>query len=249
MDLKGKRAIVTGGGAGFGLAIMETLLERGAQVAIFDCNDESLKTIRKKYPQVLAINCDVSNSENVDKAIKKVFEKFQGLEILVNNAGIMKNAPLINMLNRDDPRHSIDLWHKVISVNQDSVFYTTRSVVKGMISKRNKGVIVNLSSIAARGNAGQTAYSASKAAVEAMTKVWAKELGRMGIRSVAVAPGFIDTAGTADAIEERLLKRWVDNTPLARTGKISEVISTVMFAIENDFVNGETLPVNGGLVL
>jgi len=125
----------------------------------------------------------------------------------------------------------------------------TRSVAAKMIKYRNKGVIVNISSISARGNAGQTAYAASKAAIEAMSKVWAKEFGCFGIRSVAVAPGFIDTAGTHDALEEKMLEQWIAKTPLRRTGNISEVVATIKFAIENDFMNGEVINVNGGLVI
>jgi 3-oxoacyl-[acyl-carrier protein] reductase len=247
MEIQGKRAIVTGGGAGFGLATMECLLKKGGRVAIFDCDVNKVQDVRAKYPEVLALECDVSDVQQVDESVRQVFERFEGLEILVNNAGIMKNAPLINMLNRDDRRHSVDLWHRVIQVNQDAVFFMTRAVVDNMIERRNKGVIVNISSISASGNAGQTAYSASKAAVEAMTKVWAKELGRVGIRSVAVAPGFIDTEGTSEAIEEKMLEQWVTRTPLRRTGTIQEIVNAICFVVENEFLNGVVLAVNGGL--
>ena len=161
----------------------------------------------------------------------------------------MKNAPLVNILSRPDSRHSIDLWDNVIQINQNAIFYMARSVVNKMIKNRNKGVIINISSIAARGNAGQTAYSATKAAVEAMTKVWAKELGGFDIRSVSIAPGFMNTLGTHDALEEKMLAKWIEKTPLKRTGEISEVVQAAQFAIENDFFNGEVLNVNGGLSL
>ena len=85
--------------------------------------------------------------------------------------------------------------------------------------------------------------------MEAVTKVWAKELGRVGIRCVAVAPGFIDTAGTAEAIEERFLKQWIESTPLRRTGAVDEIVDAFLFALQNDFLNGEVISVNGGLVL
>ena len=125
----------------------------------------------------------------------------------------------------------------------------TRSVAAKMLKNRNKGIVLNISSISARGNVGQTAYAASKAAVEAMTKVWAKEFGRSGIRSVAIAPGFMDTAGTHDAVEEKMLAQWIEKTPLRRTGTADEVVKTVLFAIENDFVNGAVINVNGGLTI
>ena len=125
----------------------------------------------------------------------------------------------------------------------------THSVVNKMIGNRNKGVIINISSIAAKGNAGQTAYAATKASVEAMSKVWAKELGGFGIRAVAIAPGFINTIGTHDALEEKMLAKWIGKTQLNRTGEISEIVLAAQFAIENDFFNGEVLNVNGGLVV
>ena len=161
----------------------------------------------------------------------------------------MKNAPLVNLLSRPESRHSIDLWDKVVQVNQNAVFYMTRSVANKMIRRRKKGVIINISSIAAKGNAGQTAYSATKAAVQAMSKVWSKELGVFNIRSVAIAPGFINTIGAHDALEEKMLANWVEKTPLKRTGVVSEIVHAAQFIIENDFFNGEVLNINGGLNL
>ena len=249
MKLDGARAIVTGAGAGFGKALTLKLLASGAKVAALDIDVAKLADLAAEAPGVSSFVCNVADNEQVEKTVGEVFAAFGGLEILVNNAGIMKNAPLINLLQRPDRKHSLDLWHQVVNVNQNSVFYMSRAVADKMVGSRCKGVIVNISSISANGNIGQTAYSATKAAVEAMTKVWAKELGSFGIRSVAVAPGFIDTAGTAAAIEEKMLQRWVDQTPLRRTGRIEEIISTIVFAIENDFINGEVLSVNGGLVI
>ncbi len=249
MKLDGARAIVTGAGAGFGRALTLKLLSAGVKVAAVDMDETKLAELAAEAPDVSTFVCNVADNDQVEKTVADVFSAFNGLEILVNNAGIMKNAPLINLLQRPDRKHSLELWHQVVSVNQNSVFYMSRAVADKMVGARSKGVIVNISSISARGNIGQTAYSATKAAVEAMTKVWAKELGSFGIRAVAVAPGFIDTAGTAAAIEEKMLQRWVDQTPLRRTGRIDEIIATIMFAIENDFINGEVLSVNGGLVL
>lgn len=249
MFLNGKKTLVTGAGSGFGLALVERLVKEGARVAAFDVDSSKLQKLKLNYPEVETLVCDVADNVQVEQAVLKVFENFGELHVLVNNAGIMKNAPIVNLLDRNDRKHSLDLWHQVINVNQNSVFYMTRAVSDQMIQKRNKGIIVNISSISAKGNIGQTAYSASKAAVEAMTKVWSKELGRFGIRSVAIAPGFINTLGAADAIEERMLKRWVDGTPLRRTGEVNEVIESIIFAISNDFVNGEVISVNGGLTL
>ena len=249
MILQGLRIAITGAGAGFGKEMALELAKQGAKIAAIDINAAALDSLKGECPVINTFICNVADNNQVENTVEQLFETFGGLEVLINNAGIMKNAPLVNLLNRTEKRHSVDLWDNVISVNQSSVFYMTRACADYMINKRCKGVIINISSISAQGNIGQTAYSASKAAVEAMTKVWAKELGRFKIRSVAIAPGFMDTAGTAEAIEEKMLEQWIERTPLRRTGTINEVVKTVVFAIENDFVNGVVLSVNGGLTI
>lgn len=249
MNLKEARIIITGAGSGFGKSMSMHFAAQQAQVFAVDINENALSKLKSENTAIQIFVCDITDNDKVEEVIDAIFQTDGKTNILINNAGIMKNAPLVNILQRPDNRHCVDLWHQVIAVNQYAVFYTTRSFVNHMIKKRNKGVIINISSIASAGNAGQTAYSASKAAVEAMTKVWAKELGVFGIRSVAVSPGFIDTAGTHDALEEKMLNKWIEQTPLKRTGKIDEIVSAVKFVIENDFVNGEVIQVNGGLTI
>jgi len=249
MELAQSNIIITGAGSGFGKAMTLFFAEKGANVYALDINESSLKSLCEENNKINIFKCDVSDNAQVEKIVDEIFALNKSINILVNNAGVMKNAPLVNILSRPDSRHSIELWNKVVEVNQNSVFYMTRSVVNKMLKNRNKGVIINISSISARGNIGQTAYAATKAAVEAMTKVWAKELGTFGIRSVAIAPGFMDTAGTHDALEEKMLNKWIEQTPLKRTGAIEEVVMSVKFAIENDFLNGEILNVNGGLTI
>ena len=247
MELSKTNIIVTGAGSGFGKTMTLLFSSMGAKVYAIDIDAIALNRLKEENADIETFNCDVSDNNQVENIVDEIFLLKKSINVLINNAGIMKNAPLVNLLNRPESRHSVELWARVIEVNQNSVFYMTRSVANKMIKNRNKGVIINISSISARGNIGQTAYAASKAAVEAMTKVWAKELGFFGIRSVAIAPGFMDTAGTHDAVEEKMLNKWIEQTPLKRTGSILEVVSTVKFAIENDFVNGEVLNVNGGL--
>ena len=249
MDFINARIIITGAGAGFGRAMALTFSKLGAKIYALDIDQLALNNLCDEDNAISAFVCDVSNNEQVESIVDEIYTLDKTVNVLINNAGIMKNSPMVNILSRPDSRHSVELWNKVIAVNQNSVFYMTRSVAAKMIRYRNKGVIVNISSISARGNAGQTAYAASKAAIEAMSKVWAKEFGCFGIRSVAVAPGFIDTAGTHDALEEKMLEQWIAKTPLRRTGNISEVVATIKFAIENDFMNGEVINVNGGLVI
>ena len=231
------------------MRLVERLCEQGCTVAVLDVDADRLAVVQEKFSSVLGIVCDVSHSEEVESAVEAVYAQLGGVDILVNNAGIMKSAPLINLLARENRRHPIELWRQVMGVNLNAVFYLTTNVADRMLRARTKGVIVNVSSIAALGNAGQSAYSASKAGVEALTKVWAKELSPFGIRCAAVAPGFSDTQGTADAMEKETLARWVAQVPLRRLGTIDEVVDSVFFIIDNDFYNGRILHIDGGLVI
>jgi 3-oxoacyl-[acyl-carrier protein] reductase len=249
MNLDEAKIIITGAGSGFGRAMSLCFAKRHATIYALDVNASALDSLIAEDGTIVPLQCDVADNLQVERIVEEIYAREKNVNVLINNAGIMKNAPLVNILRRPDSRHPVDLWHSVIDVNQNGVFYMTRSVAGMMIKHRTRGAIISISSISARGNAGQTAYAASKAAVEAMTKVWAKELGVFGIRAVAVAPGFIDTAGTHDALEEKMLAQWIEKTPLKRTGSIAEVVQTVAFAIENDFINGEILNVNGGLII
>jgi len=249
MELKDSKIIITGAGSGFGKAMALSFANLGAKIAGLDINQEALEELKNQNRDINIYLCDVTNHIKIDEIFQLIFLEFGGSNILINNAGIMKNSPLVNFLQRNERRHSIEMWNEVIDVNLNSVFYTTRTFVDLMLKNRCKGAIINISSIAANGNIGQTAYSASKAAVEAMTKVWAKELGTFGIRSVAIAPGFIDTSGTHNAMEEKMLNKWIEKTPLRRIGKIYEIVSATQFAIENDFLNGEVININGALTI
>lgn len=249
MEFSDCTMVITGAASGFGKEMAAFFNGAGSKVFAIDIDKKALVKLGDAIPSIELHHCDVSNNEEVEYTVESIFRNNQHVNVLINNAGIMKNAPLVNLISRTDKRHPVELWERVIAVNQSSVFYMTRSVVEKMIQNRTKGVIINFSSIAAKGNIGQTAYSASKAAVESMTLVWAKELGRFGIRSVAIAPGFIDTSGTHDALEEKMLSQWVEKTPLRRTGTVNEVIKAVQYAIINDFVTGEIINVNGGLTI
>jgi 3-oxoacyl-[acyl-carrier protein] reductase len=249
MNLQGKKAIVTGGASGFGLRLTERLLQNGVSVVVLDINTDAISALRSSLPEVKTIICDVSDDAQVDRSVDEALKHLGGVDILINNAGLMSSAPLVNLLAKGDRRHSRELWKKVIDVNLNAVFYLSSTIAERMLRERRKGVIVNISSIAAQGNAGQSAYAASKAAIEALTKVWAKELGLFGIRCVAVSPGFSNTKGGADALEAELLNRWVPQVPLRRLGEVEEVVDAILFAVQNDFFNGRVLNIDGGLVL
>ena len=184
-----------------------------------------------------------------ERRIGEAWERHGPISILVNAVGYIHSAPLINIAARTDRRHSIEAWRRVIDLNLTAVFLATVSVVDRMVSTRTRGVVINFSSVAAAGNAGQGAYSAAKAGVNGMTKAWAKELGIMGIRFVAIAPGFIDTPSTRAALPEPVMSEWIKRTPLRRLGSVEDVISAVVFAIMNEHLTGKVIEIDGGLSL
>jgi len=141
------------------------------------------------------------------------------------------------------------MWNKVLASDLSSVFYMTSCIVDKMITTRTRGVIVNISSISASGNAGQSAYSAAKAGVNALTAVWAKELSPMGIRVLAIAPGFTETDSTKEAVAETTLRETIKRVPLRRLGRPDEIAEGVLSAIRNDFFNGKVMELDGGLIV
>jgi 3-oxoacyl-[acyl-carrier protein] reductase len=246
MELQNKVAIVTGGASGLGKAITELLLQNGTKVVVLDINQQALDSLENSE-NILKIVCDITKEEEISKAIEQTKEKFETIDILVNNAGILYSEPLINIMSKEK-RHSIEKWQKVIDINLTAPFVLGSYVAEQMILSRTKGVIINISSISARGNAGQSAYSAAKAGLESMTVVWAKELGSFGIRSVAIAPGFMNTESTHDAVTQETLDHVKKETPIKRLGKAQDIAEAVKFAIQNDYMNGKTLQIDGGLV-
>lgn len=245
MQLAGKTALITGSGGALGSAMVQMLLDFGASVIALDIAPSALT-----HPKLTALTCDVSDAGAVEKALLPVLEK-HNIDILINNAGILHSAPLVNMLNKDANRFAQAAadWQRVINVNLSSAFYVTQLVASHMLGKRTKGVIINMSSVSARGTAGQSAYAASKAGMEALTQVWAKELGPMSVRCVAIAPGYIDTPSTHKAITEAQLQSIKDRVPLKNLGAPENILQAVRYAIENDYVNATTLEVDGGLVV
>ena len=238
-NLNGKFAIVTGGGKGIGAAIVKKYMEeQAAGVAILEY-DLALaeKTAAEVGGNVLAIQCDVSNEEQVKAAVEKVLAEFGRIDILVNNAGIIRDAMFHKMTN--------DQWNAVINVNLNGTYYCCKHVIPHMRAQEY-GKIINLSSISANGSVGQTNYAASKAAIEGFTKSLAKESARKNITVNAIAPCGIDT-DMQRSIPEENMKRLIANQPGKRLGDVSELASTAFFLASDDssFVNGIVLHVNG----
>lgn len=245
MKLENRVAIVTGGASGLGKATVEMLLSNSAKVVVLDINKEALDSLEENE-NVLKIVCDITKEDEIASAVNKTIEKFSKIDILVNNAGILYSEPLINIMSKEK-RHNIEKWQKVIDINLTAPFVIGSYVAEQMVLNRTKGVIINISSISAKGNAGQSAYSAAKAGLESMSKVWAKELGGFGIRSVAIAPGFMDTESTHMAVSEKILEEIKKQTPIKRLGNTEHIASAIKFVIENDHFNGKILEIDGGL--
>ncbi len=244
MEIKSAVALVTGGAQGLGLAIARRLADDGAIVVVADRNEDALANLQ---PGLECVTMDVTDPEHVKKVVAGIMERHGRLDILVNNAGVIFSEPFVNVMNPAGIMHDYGRFRASLTVNLDSVFIVTAAVVEHMVKRRTKGAIVNISSISACGNEGQTAYSVAKAGVNAMTVTWSKELGRWGIRTNAVAPGFIGTNSTRHALSETALKHIQGNTPLRRLGQAEEVAQAVIALVENDFINGTVLDVNGGL--
>jgi 3-oxoacyl-[acyl-carrier protein] reductase len=244
LEIKGAVALVTGGAQGLGLAIAKRLSVEGAIVVVADSNAEALASLP---PELQGIMMNVIEPEQVKEGVANLVDRYGRLDILVNNAGVIFSEPFVNLMNPSGIMHEYDRFRASIAINLDSVFIVTSAVVKHMIKRRTKGVIINMSSISACGNEGQTAYSAAKAGVNAMTITWSKELGRLGIRVNAVAPGFIGTDSTHNALSEAKIKHIQSNTPLRRLGQTQEVSQAVIALLQNDFINGVVLDINGGL--
>lgn len=240
MRLKDKVAIVTGGAQGIGLAIVKRFAEEGATVVIGDINPIGLdraKAFRREGKNVYFNMLDVTSEESVARFIAAVFQ----IDILVNNAGIKSDALLEKM--------SYVQYKKVMEVNAGGVFLMTREVVPYMLAQ-GSGVILNASSIVAGGNFGQTAYAASKGAVESMTVTWAREFGGRGIRVNAVAPGFTATEMVA-SMSEKALERVLKTISMKRLATPEEIahMYAVLASDEASYVNGAIVPVSGACVV
>lgn len=246
MDISGKTAVVAGGAGSLGSAIVTDLLARGARVAVLDVR---LPEAGAANENLAAVKADAADEGEAAQAIESVIARFGKISILVNCAGLIHSEPLVTLSDPSQRRHRLSTWDDVLRSNLTATFVLGSRVAEHMAATRTKGVIVNFSSISAHGNPGQSAYAAAKAGIEAMTVVWARELGPLGIRAVAIAPGFVATPSTQAALNDTVLADLKRRTPLFRLAKPQEIASAVAFAVENDFITGTTIAVDGGLVL
>lgn len=246
MRLLNKVAIITGGGRGIGEATAKKFVQEGAKVVIADINGEDIdRTVNELISmggEAMGIVVDVTNSESVNNMVNSTVEKYGKLDILVNNAGITMDATLLKMTE--------DQWDKVIDVNLKGVYICGQAAAKVMV-EQGSGVILNASSVVGiYGNFGQTNYAATKWGVIGMTKTWAKELGKKGIRSNAVAPGFISTP-MVKKMPENVIEMMKGKAPLGRLGEPEDIANAYAFLASDEakFITGAILEVTGGVVL
>lgn len=236
---KEKVAVVTGGASGIGLATTKKLLSEGANVVILDLKmDEEI--INGLGGNAIYLKCDVSNEENVKNCIEEIIKKFNHIDYLVANAGIGGSASKPHEVSMDE-------WNKVISVNQTGIFLLNKYVINEML-KNGKGAVVNTSSM--YGLVGSTTsfvYSASKGAINQMTRSLALTYARDNIRVNAIAPGYVDTP-ILSMVPDNVKKAMGNELPIGRLGKDTEIANLICYLLSDDasFITGAIIPIDGG---
>jgi 3-oxoacyl-[acyl-carrier protein] reductase len=253
MKIKDKTIVITGAGRGIGRALALRFAAQGAHIALLDLNAADLAAATAQCVELgvraMAYTVDVSREADVAAALDAVVRDFGSLDVIINNAGIVKDALLIKVKDGEVVgKMSLEQWRAVIDVNLTGVFLCAREAAERMIKLAKGGVIVNISSISRHGNAGQSNYSAAKSGVASMTVVWAKELARYGIRVGSIAPGFTHTDILA-SMKPEVLEKVIAPVPLKRLGQPDEIAHAAQFIIENDFFTGRSLDLDGGLRL
>ena len=242
-NLKNKNIIVTGATGGIGNSIVENLNKDGANILATGTKIEKLEDLKKKFDNIKILKFDISQHDKIEEFIENATEELGGsLDCIINNAGITKDNLTIRM--------NLEEWSKVIDINLTSTFLMCKYSIKKML-KNKSGKIINISSVVAHtGNVGQANYTASKAGIVAMSKSLAIEYAKKNINVNCISPGFISTAMTAQ-IDEKFRETIIAKIPSNRLGKPEDVANAVIFLSSNlsDYINGETIHVNGGMYL
>ncbi len=243
--MQGKVCVVTGAARGIGRGIAELFAKEGAKrVWVLDMNDKEFPAMEAAYPALKGMVVNVTDAKAVEAFVEKAKAEYGRIDVLVNNAGITRDA-LIQKMTEED-------WDAVINVNLKGVFLMTKYIAPLMMES-GSGAIVSISSVVGLdGNIGQSNYAATKGGVVAMTKGWAKEFARKGakVRVNAVSPGYTRTP-MIETVPEKVLEPIIAKTPLGRLGEIDDIAHAVLFLAcdESSFITGQVLRVDGGLVL
>ena len=242
-DLKNKNIIVTGATGGIGNSIIKKLDEFGVNILASGTKIEKLEELKKKFNNINILRFDISESDKVENFIEEASKKLGGnIDCIVNNAGITQDNLAIRM--------NLDEWRNVIEVNLTSTFLMCKFGIKKML-KNKKGKIINITSVVGHtGNLGQANYTASKAGIIAMSKSLAIEYAKKNVNINCISPGFIKTAMT-DKIDDKFKDMIISKIPSGRLGEPEDIANAVLFLASNhsDYINGETLHVNGGMYM
>ena len=242
-NLENKNIIVTGASGGIGNSIIKKLNEAGANILASGTRIEKLEELKKKFEKIKILKFDISQSDKIEEFIENATSELGGsLDGLINNAGITQDNLAIRM--------SLDEWQKVININLTSTFLMSKFAIKKML-KNKSGKIVNITSVVGHtGNLGQANYTASKAGIVAMSKSLAIEYAKKNININCISPGFIKTAMT-DKIDDKFKEVIISKIPSARLGEPDDIANAVLFlsSEQSDYINGETLHVNGGMYM
>lgn len=245
------RAIVTGAASGLGYRFAHELARAGASVFAVDLNAAGLERLSQESRacpgRVCTSVADVTEEAAVKAFVQEAFQQLDGVNTLVNNAGVLLDGLLVKEEGGWIKRLPVAQWRKVLDVNLTGAFLVAREVAAGILEREegNGGLIVNLSSMTRVGNVGQSAYAASKAGLDAATRTWALELAPYGIRVAGIAPGVIETP-ILENISEAARKTLLDGIPLGRFGTPHEIWHTLKFIIECDYLTGRVVEVDGG---
>ena len=242
-NLEKKNIIITGASGGIGSSIIKKLNDVGANILASGTRIEKLEELKKNFESIKILKFDISQSDKIEEFIENATSELGGsLDGIVNNAGITQDNLAIRM--------SLDEWQKVININLTSTFLMSKFAIKKML-KNKSGKIVNITSVVGHtGNLGQANYTASKAGVIAMSKSLAIEYAKKNINVNCISPGFIKTAMT-DKIDEKFKEAIISKIPSARLGEPKDIANAVIFlaSSQSDYINGETLHVNGGMYM
>jgi len=264
LGLEEKVAIVTGGACGLGRAVCEGLAEVGARVVVADVDEDGARKaaeeVKERYAgEHISVRVDVCDRAGVDAMVQAALDAFGRIDVLVNNAGINIPRLLVDPAGKEELTEEI--WDKVVAVNQKGLFLCAQAVARVMV-RRGGGVIINIASESGlEGSAGQSVYAGTKAAAYTLTRSWAKELGRLGVRVVGVAPGILEATAlrseeyeralaytrgiTVEQLREKYEKAAI---PLGRCGRLSEVADVVCFlaSSRSSYIHGTVINVSGG---
>tara|TARA_B100001758_G_C18268804_1_gene535187 strand:- start:137 stop:871 length:735 start_codon:yes stop_codon:yes gene_type:complete len=242
ISFKNKKILITGATGGIGYALVKKFISLDGTVLATGTNNEKLQSLKKEFPDIIILKFDISDHSKIEEFIENVYTQLNGLDVLINNAGVAVDNLSLRMKNEE--------WQKVIDINLSSTFYLCKHTIKKML-KNKYGKIVNITSIVGHtGNLGQSNYAASKAGIIGMSKSLAIEYAKKNITINCVSPGFIQSNMT-DKIEDSMKSILTSRIPMNKLGTGEDVSNTVAFLSSDaaTYITGETIHVNGGMYM